>query len=109
MTGITLKRPLRTEIIVYFHCGPLQKLFADKKTEQKENYIKPYDLNWATLKKINRRKAIEEKQSKDVDIFLFEFQISEKSCLDQVPGSITRFCFFNIYFNAILNGCSPVW
>ena len=36
----------------------------------------------AQLKKINRRKEIEEKKSKDVDIFLFEFQISEKSSLD---------------------------
>ena len=40
MTGITLERPLRTEFIAYFHCGPLQKLFADKeKTESKKRYI----------------------------------------------------------------------
>ena len=25
MTGITLEKPLRTEITAYFHCGPLQK------------------------------------------------------------------------------------
>ena len=64
--------------------------------------------NKKTKNKINRRKAIEENQSKDVDIFLFEFQISEKSSLDQVFESITRFCFFNTYFKAIPNGCSPV-
>ena len=31
----------------------------------------------SNLKKINRRKEITKKQSKYVDIFLFEFQISE--------------------------------
>ena len=93
--------------IVYFHCGFLQKLFADKRQNKRKVTLNPMILT-EHLKKINRRKAIEEKQSKYVDIFLFEFQISEKSSLDQVPESIPRFCFFNTYFKAILKGCSPV-
>ena len=35
MTGITLKRPLRTEIIVYFHCDPLQKLVAERQNKNR--------------------------------------------------------------------------
>ena len=107
MTGITLERPLRTEIIVYFHCGFLQKLLADKRQNKSKVTLNPMILT-EQFKKINRRKAIKEKQSNDVDIFLFEFQISEKFSLDQVLEGITRFCFFNTYFKAIPNGCSPV-
>ena len=44
MTGITLKRPLRTEIIVYFHCGPLQKLFADKRQNKRKVTLNPMIL-----------------------------------------------------------------
>ena len=106
MTGITQK-DLSELRIVYFHCGPLQKLFADKRQNKKKVTLNPMILN-EQLKKINRGKAIEEKQSKDVDIFLFEFQIAEKSSLDQVLESITRFCFFDTYLKAIPNGCSPI-
>ena len=59
MTGITQKGPLRTEIIVYFHCGPLQKLFADKRQNKRKVTLNPMILT-EQLKK----KSIEEKQSK---------------------------------------------
>ena len=60
MTGIKLKRLLRTEIIVYFHCGPLQKLFADKRQNKRKVTLNPMILT----EQLNRRKAIEEKKSK---------------------------------------------
>ena len=60
MTGITQKGPLRTEIIVYFHCGPLQKLFADKRQNKRKVTLNPMILT----EQLNRRKAIEEKKSK---------------------------------------------
>ena len=44
MTGITLKGPLRTEIIVYFHSGPLQKLFADKRQNKRKVTLNPMIL-----------------------------------------------------------------
>jgi hypothetical protein len=56
--------------LVYFHCGPLQKLFADKRQNKRLVALNPMILT-EQLKKINRRKAIEEKQSKYVDISLF--------------------------------------
>ena len=59
MTGITLKRPLRTEIIVYFYCGPLQKLFADKR-QKKEKLQNPMILT----EQLKKKKSIGEKQSK---------------------------------------------
>ena len=43
MTGITQKGPLRTEI-VYFHCGPLQKLFADKRQNKRKVTSNPMIL-----------------------------------------------------------------
>ena len=43
----------------------------------------------SNLKKTIEKKAIKEKQS-NVDIFLFEFQFSEKTSLDQVLESITK-------------------
>ena len=60
MTGITLKGPLRTEIIVYFHSGPLQKLFAYKRQNKRKVTLNPMILT----EQLNRRKTIEEKQSK---------------------------------------------
>ena len=60
MTGITLKGPLRTEIIVYFHSGPLQKLFAYKRQNKRKVTLNPMILT----EQLNRRKAIEEKLSK---------------------------------------------
>ena len=36
MTGITLENPLITEMTIYFHCGPLQKLFADKRQNKRK-------------------------------------------------------------------------
>jgi len=44
MTGITLEIPLRTEIIAYFHCGPLQKLFADKRQNKRKVTLNPMIL-----------------------------------------------------------------
>ena len=41
--GIT-KRPLRTEITVNFHCGPLQKLFADKRQNKRKVTLNPMIL-----------------------------------------------------------------
>ena len=58
MTEITLKGPLRTEIIVYFHSGPLQKLFAYKRQNKSKVTLNPMILT-EQLKK----KSIEEKQS----------------------------------------------
>ena len=59
MTGITLKGPLRTEIIVYFHSGPLQKLFAYKRQNKRKVTLNPMILT-EQLKK----KSIDEKQLK---------------------------------------------
>ena len=58
MTGITLKGPLRTEIIVYFHCGLLQKLFADKRQNIRKVTLNPMILDEQL------KKSIEEKQLK---------------------------------------------
>ena len=44
MIGITLKRTLRTEIIVHFHCGPLQKLFSDKRQNKRKVTLNPMIL-----------------------------------------------------------------
>ena len=60
MTGITLKGPLRTEIIVYFHCGPLQKLFADKRQNKRKVTLNPMILN----EQLSKTKSIDEKQLK---------------------------------------------
>ena len=59
MTGITLKGPLRTEIIVYFHSGPLQKLFAYKRQNKRKVTLNPMILTEQL-----KQKSIEEKQSK---------------------------------------------
>jgi len=65
MTGITLKGPLRTEIIVYFHSGPLQKLFAYKRQNKRKVTLNPMILTEQRKKKknINRKKAIEKKSN----------------------------------------------
>ena len=44
MPGIILERPLRTEYIAYFHCGPLQKLFADKRLNKRKVTLNPVVL-----------------------------------------------------------------
>jgi len=62
MTGITLKGPLRTEIIVYFHSGPLQKLFAYKRQNKRKVTLNPMILNEQLSKK--KKKSIDEKQLK---------------------------------------------
>lgn len=51
MTGITLKGPLRTEIIVYFHSGPLQKLFAYKRQNKRKVTLNPMILTEQLKKK----------------------------------------------------------
>ena len=65
MTGKTLKRPLRTEIIVYFHCGPLQKLFVDKRQNKRKVTLNPMILTEQrkTKKKINRKKLKKSNQT----------------------------------------------
>ena len=45
MTGITLENPLRTEMAIYFHCGPLQKLFADKRQNGMKATLIPMIFN----------------------------------------------------------------
>jgi hypothetical protein len=55
MTGITLKGPLRTEIIVYFHSGPLQKLFAYKRQNKRKVTLNPMILT-EQLKKKDEKK-----------------------------------------------------
>ena len=52
MTGITQKGPLGTEIIVYFHCGPLQKLFADKRQNKRKVTLNPMILTEQLKKKM---------------------------------------------------------
>ena len=44
MTGITQK-DLSELRIVYFHCGPLQKLFADKRQNKRKVTLNPMILN----------------------------------------------------------------
>ena len=51
MTGKTLKRPLRTEIIVYFQSGPLQKLFAYKRQNKRKVTLNPMILTEQLKKK----------------------------------------------------------
>ena len=60
MTGITLKGPLRTEIIVYFQSGPLQKLFAYKRQNKRKVTLNPMILN----EQLSKTKSIDEKQLK---------------------------------------------
>jgi len=60
MTGITLKGPLRTEIIVYFHSGPLQKLFAYKRQNKRKVTLNPMILT----EQLRKKKSIDEKQLK---------------------------------------------
>lgn len=60
MTGITLKGPLRTEIIVYFHSGPLQKLFAYKRQNKRKVTLNPMILT----EQLKKKKSIDEKQLK---------------------------------------------
>jgi len=55
MTGITLKGPLRTEIIAYFHSGPLQKLFAYKRQNKRKVTLNPMILTEKQLKKSNQK------------------------------------------------------
>ena len=60
MTGITLERPLRTEIIAYFHCGPLQNLITDKRQNKRKVTLNPIIFTelLKNQNKNNRRKAI---------------------------------------------------
>ena len=53
MTGITLENPLRTEMTTYFHCGPLQKLFAYKRQNKRKVTLNPMILT-EQLKKKNQ-------------------------------------------------------
>ena len=54
------KRPLR---IVYFLCGPLQKLFTDKRKNKRKVTLNPMILN-EQLSNKNKKKSIDEKQLK---------------------------------------------
>ena len=77
MTGITLKRPLRTEILFISIVVPSKSCLQIKRQDKRK-----VTLNPMILTEQRKTKKMEEKQSKYVEIFLFEFQISEKSSLD---------------------------
>ena len=88
MTGITQKG--LSELRFWFISTVVpSKSCLQIKDRIKEKLQNPMILNEQLKKRINTKKAIKEKQS-NVEIFLFEFQISEKYSLDQVLESITR-------------------